>query len=703
MIPRVAHFVFGLREQDEPFHFLQYASLESCRRVLEPETIYFHHKHLPWGPWWERIQRHVTLVEVDYVEEVLSADYLPGRVPAEYRYAHHADFIRLGALLDHGGVYADIDTIFVRPFADELFDAPFVIGREPAVRDERTGELRPSLCNALMMAEPGAAFARTWQAQMADALDGTWSNHSGFLPERLSRSSPEIVRVEPEVSFFPFAPNRAGVSRLLEQRAQLPQGTVSVHLWAHLWWERRRRDFSSAHAGWFIPAFLRRAPTTLADLARPYVPEPDEGRRRAPNRAIADSSSAPVPASRWGYLSLDEHSGYGIAAQRCIAALETSGLEVEWIPFVPGRGWGLAYQPWLPLPVAFEHGKAKSPRVAGSEEATSRNGEGTVPSVLVAHLVPEFLPLVRARAPEAFLVAHTVWDTDRIPNHWIDRLDRADLIVVPSQFSADAIAASSVSTPVEVVPHVAPPVSSRLPAAPATIPDDVFVFYTIGEWTERKAILKTVEAYVRAFTRHDRVLLIIKSSRRDMRFTLDSPLAAGEGTSAWSLARLLASHPDSPAIRLITRDLSNAEIAALHRRGNCYVSLCRSEGFGLGAFDAAAYGNPVVMTGFGGQLDFLGDSPYLVSFDLVPVLDPPGYPSYAPDQRWAEPDLDHAAALLRKVAEHPDEASALARSRAARIRRQYSPESIADAFRAAVDNVSSRRGRPTASPAVTRR
>jgi glycosyltransferase involved in cell wall biosynthesis len=702
LIPRVAHFVFGLREQDEPFHFLHYVSLESCRRVLEPEAMYFHHKHLPWGPWWDRIRPYLTLVRVDEVDEILSVDYLPGRVPPEYRYAHHADFIRLDALLEHGGVYADIDTIFVRPFPDELFDARFVIGREPAVRDEHTGELRPSLCNALMMAERGAPFARAWRMEMADHLDGTWSNHSGFLPERLSRARPEMVRLEPEVSFFPFGPSRAGLSKLLEQRAPLSAGTLSVHLWAHLWWDRQRRDFSSAHAGWCVPSVLRTAPTTLADLARPYLPDPVGRRLRAPKDSSAASSSSPAPSSRWGYLSLDEDSGYGIAAQRCIAALETSGLEIEWTPFVPGRSWGLAYQPWLPLPVGIERGEVSSSTVLAADEDASRTGEDTLPSVLVAHLVPEFLPVVRALAPEAFLVAHTVWDTDQIPSHWVDCLERADLIVVPSRFSADAIAASSVSTPHAVVPHVGPSLSEQVP--PATeIPDDVFVFYTIGEWTERKAILKTVEAYVRAFTRHDRVLLVIKSSSRDMRFVMNRPSAAGEGTSAWSLARLLAGYPNPPAIRLITRHLSSGEITALHRRGNCYVSLCRSEGFGLGAFDAAAHGNPVVMTGFGGQLDFLCDSPYLVSFDLVPVLDPAGYPSFAPDQLWADPDVDHAAALLRQVAENAEETTAVARSLAAGIRRRYSPESVADTFRTAVDQVRSGQSRPAVRPAVGRR
>ena len=60
-------------------------------------------------------------------------------------------------------------------------------------------------------------------------------------------------------------------------------------------------------------------------------------------------------------------------------------------------------------------------------------------------------------------------------------------------------------------------------------------------------------------------------------------------------------------------------------------SCARGEGWGLGGFDAAAHGNPVVTTGFGGQLDYLADSPHLVHFELVAVQDPVGFPSYAPN------------------------------------------------------------------------
>src|ERR1700722_6643314 len=482
MVPRVAHFVFGLSEQDEPLHPVHYMAVESCRRVLKPEAIYFHHKHLPWGPYWERIRPFLTLVEVDLIDEVLAADYSGGHVPEPFRYAHHADFIRLDALIEHGGIYADMDTIFLRPFPDDLFDAPFVIGREPPVADERTGQLRPSLCNALLMAERGSLFARQWRERMAGALNGTWSNHSGFLAQALSDELPAHVRLEPENTFFSFPPTRAGISDLFERRRPIPPEAVSVHLWAHLWWTRDRREFSDVHAGWCAPSELRRSRTTFADMTRPYLGSDGPTASRA-GRPTADAASR--GGAVWHYLSLDETSGYGVAADRCRAALEGSGLEIEWTPFVPGAGWGVGYQPAVQLdPWGSCDPPAGATAGQDRQRRTSPEGaDGRAGAVVVAHLVPEFFPLVRQRAPDAFLVGHTVWDTDRIPDHWVECLDAADLLVVPSRFAADAIASSPVVSPVAVVPHVVTTVPSRAVEGFGGSPE-TFVLPTLADCQE---------------------------------------------------------------------------------------------------------------------------------------------------------------------------------------------------------------------------
>jgi glycosyltransferase involved in cell wall biosynthesis len=149
---------------------------------------------------------------------------------------------------------------------------------------------------------------------------------------------------------------------------------------------------------------------------------------------------------------------------------------------------------------------------------------------------------------------------------------------------------------------------------------------------------------------------------------------------------MLARHGDPPAISLITSELADDDLHALHIRGDCFVSLCRSEGWGLGAFDAAAYGNPVVTTGHGGHLEYLPDSAYLVDFELVAVEDPAGFPSYAPEQRWADPDVDHGAALLRDVLANREDAAAMAASLAEDLRWRYREQAVAAAFVSAVDS-----------------
>ena len=267
--------MFGMAPQTEPFHLVHYLAVESCRRVLAPERILLHYKWLPYGVYWDLIRPHLSLVEVDEAREVLAADYDDGLVPEAYRYAHHADFVRLDALVQHGGVYADIDTLFLRPFPDELYREEFVIGEEDPVRDERTGQTRPSLCNAVMLSAPGSRFAQAWRARMGDALNGTWSNHSGFLARALADEMPNAVRVEPARTFFPARCSVEGVRSLLEEGGLDVSESLSVHLWAHLWWRPDRRDFSTVHAGLLTADYIRSVDSTYNRLARPYVPDLD--------------------------------------------------------------------------------------------------------------------------------------------------------------------------------------------------------------------------------------------------------------------------------------------------------------------------------------------------------------------------------------------------------------------------------------------
>src|SRR5438094_5077616 len=78
-----------------------------------------------------------------------------------------------------------------------------------------------------------------------------------------------------------------------------------------------------------------------------------------------------------------------------------------------------------------------------------------------------------------------------------------------------------------------------------------------------------------------------------------------------------------------------------------------------------AAGKPVIATAYSGNLEFMTEeNSYLVPFDLVPIG--LGCEPYPPEARWAEPDVDVAARLMREVFDHPE----TARARAERARHE---------------------------------
>ena len=77
-------------------------------------------------------------------------------------------------------------------------------------------------------------------------------------------------------------------------------GVISMHLWSHLWWDKRRRDFSRVHAGMLTEDYLRTVDTTYSIAARRFLPAPGH---RMISTATAEhrpmSSVAGSNAVRW--------------------------------------------------------------------------------------------------------------------------------------------------------------------------------------------------------------------------------------------------------------------------------------------------------------------------------------------------------------------------------------------------------------------
>lgn len=259
------------------------------------------------------------------------------------------------------------------------------------------------------------------------------------------------------------------------------------------------------------------------------------------------------------------------------------------------------------------------------------------------------------------------WEVELFPDRWRRAFDGLDEVWVGSRFVADAVA------PVSPVPVVTMPLplTAREPAALTRaelgLPDGFLFLFTFdfASGFGRKNPLGTIDAFSRAFAPGSGAKLAIKHIGGD-EHPRDRALME---EAAWA-------HPD---VHLVGDHLPADRQAALTQACDCYVSLHRSEGFGLTIAEAVLAGKPVVATAYSGPLDFLGpSSAYLVDHELRPVGE--GHDPYPSNARWAEPDLDHAARVMSEVYGDQDGARARAQLARDRLERSHSPAAAGEAM-----------------------
>lgn len=272
---------------------------------------------------------------------------------------------------------------------------------------------------------------------------------------------------------------------------------------------------------------------------------------------------------------------------------------------------------------------------------------------VIIHSTPEFWD--KHTVSGKTNVGYTIWETDKLHPSWKDYInDNVDAVMVGCEWNIDVFKNSGVDKPLFTVPHGINTTNFKdvEPYAIDGLTDDTFVFYSIFQWTERKHPIALIKAYWHAFQNNENVALVLKTYRSDYSEAEKNAIRI----TIKNLKRVTP-FPNYPKILLIPDMLTEDEILGLHKRGDCYASLDRGEGFGLSPFTAGAFGNPVILTGFGGATEYAkADNSYLVDYNLTPVSGMPWSPWYLGTQLWAEPNVLDGSMHLRHIFDNQQEA-----------------------------------------------
>jgi glycosyltransferase involved in cell wall biosynthesis len=235
------------------------------------------------------------------------------------------------------------------------------------------------------------------------------------------------------------------------------------------------------------------------------------------------------------------------------------------------------------------------------------------------------------------------WELEDFPDEFSQVLDSLQEVWTISEFARKAIQQQT-KKPVHVLPMPITPINAseiadRNPLSEITRGNPYFLaIFDFQSSMDRKNPLATIEAFKNAFQEGENVKLVVKTINGNL----------------WPKQKelLLDATLGYENIHIIDQYLERPEVLGLMKNALAYVSLHRSEGYGLTLAESMELGTPVIATGYSGNLDFMDETnSLLVDYDLIDVSDSTG--AYRIKSRWADPRIESAAVHMRRIFDDP--------------------------------------------------
>ncbi|MBE0436377.1 MAG: glycosyltransferase [Methylomicrobium sp.] len=255
-----------------------------------------------------------------------------------------------------------------------------------------------------------------------------------------------------------------------------------------------------------------------------------------------------------------------------------------------------------------------------------------------------YLNCGESQLQDRYTIGYWPWELGNWPKNWEMMLEFVDEVWVSTRHIYDALAPVC-HKPLMVMPMTVElgsitRFSSRKRAREHFgLPEKAKLFcfsLDLKSYFQRKNPQACIDAFLDAFPTDQytekQVGLVIKAHKPAMK------------DLNWERLKKLAAR--DKRIKIIEGTLSRPDLLALYQACDCFVSLHRAEGFGRGIAEALQLGLYVITTGYSGNVDFC-KAPHadLVRYRLINV-EKGQYP-YPDGQVWADPDISHAAELMR--------------------------------------------------------
>jgi len=233
-------------------------------------------------------------------------------------------------------------------------------------------------------------------------------------------------------------------------------------------------------------------------------------------------------------------------------------------------------------------------------------------------------------------IGYWSWELPEFPKTFIGSFNYVDEVWVPSNFVLDSVSRWA-KVPVIKIPHPISIEVSNLNREYFNLPEDKFLFlfaFDILSIFERKNPMAVIKVFKDTFKDNSNVCLVLKINNskykpEEMKLIEDSI---------------------NNNIYILKDTLSKIEVNSLINLCDCFISLHRSEGFGLLLGEAMYLGKPVIATNWSGNIDFMSESNSCpVKYNLTKLNRT--YHPYEKGSTWADPDIEHAMYYMKKVVE----------------------------------------------------